>query len=46
MGTALCVLCEVGIADGSEDGMVAEDFLHGLQINPSFNQMRGITVAE
>ena len=37
---------EVGITAGGEDTLVTQDFLDGQQIDPGFNQMGGITVAQ
>ena len=37
---------EMGVAQGREDGLVAEDFLHFQQVDARFNQMGGIAVAQ
>ena len=37
--------CQVGVFGGSQDGVVAKDFLYLDQINARFDQMGGITVA-
>jgi hypothetical protein len=35
----------MGVAGGSENGVVAKDLLHLQQIDPGLDQMRGIAVA-
>ena len=42
----LALLGEMGVAQGGEDGLVAEDFLHFQQVNARFDQMRGIAMAQ
>jgi len=42
----LALFGEMGVAEGGEDGLVAEDLLYFQQVNARFNQMRGITVAQ
>ena len=42
----LTLFGEMGVAQGGEDGLMAEDFLHFQQVNARFNQMRGIAVAQ
>jgi hypothetical protein len=41
----LRLLGEVGVPNGGQDGLMAEDFLDLDQIDTGFNQMRGIAVA-
>ena len=37
---------EMGVAQGGEDGLVAEDLLYFQQVNARFDQMRGIAMAQ
>ncbi len=36
----------MGVTEGGEDGLMAENLLHFQQVNARFNQMRGIAVAQ
>jgi glutaredoxin-related protein len=40
----LGLVSQVGIADGGENRVMAEEFLHLNQIDPRFDQVRGIGV--
>ena len=42
----LTLFGEMGVAQGREDGLVAEDLLYFEQVDTRFNQMRGIAVAQ
>ena len=42
----LALFGEMGVAQGGEDGLMAEDLLHFQQIDTRFNQMGGIAVAQ
>ena len=42
----LALFGEMGVTEGGEDGLVPEDFLHFQQVDASFDQMRGIAVAQ
>lgn len=42
----LALFGEMGVAQGGEDGLVAEDLLYFQQVNTRFNQMRGIAMAQ
>ncbi len=41
----LALFGEMGVAQGGEDGLVAENLLHFQQVDARFNQMCGIAVA-
>jgi hypothetical protein len=45
VGLGMGGVCQVGIAGGSQDAMVAEDFLDFQQVDTGFDQVRGIAVA-
>lgn len=38
--------CEMGVAGGGQDALVAEDLLHLQQINAGLDQVSGIAVAQ
>ena len=40
------LVCQVGVAGGGENGMMAEEFLDLEQIDSGLNQVGGITVAQ
>src|SRR5665811_715624 len=42
----LTLFGEVGVTEGGENGLMAENLLHFEQIDARFNQMGGITVAQ
>jgi len=42
----LALFGEMGVTEGGEDGLVAEDLLHFQQVDTCFNQMGGIAVAQ
>ena len=37
---------QMGVADGGENGVMAENLLHFDQVNTGFDQVRGVTVAK
>gem|GEM_PF-6206777 len=45
LGVTLCIGCEVGLAGGGEDRVVAEDLLHFQQIHTGLDQVGCIAVA-
>ena len=44
-GVMLGLVGQVGIADGGENGMMAEEFLHLDQVDAGFDQVGGIAMA-
>jgi hypothetical protein len=41
----LCLIGQMGIAGGGEDGVVAEEFLHLDQIDAGLDQVGGVAVS-
>ena len=42
----LSLIREMGVANGGQNGLMAQDLLNLNQIHTGFNQMRGIAVAQ
>ena len=45
-GLMLSLIREMGVANGGQNGLMAQDLLNLNQIHTGFNQMRGIAVAQ